>query len=105
MINLRNALTTFRDALHSQPEAPAPSLATLLQKQKSRQARATAWTAAGILTAVSVVILGVTIDRSEPKAVAPAVDAQLIEQVNAGLSRPVPRALSPLLRVPRQNNN
>jgi hypothetical protein len=97
MSEFKDAIATFRSSIRYQgDQAEIPGLEALARRQQARPLR---W----VVTAAVVLILGaipVSYERTREQqraAEQAREDAVLLEKVNAGLSRTVPRSLEPLL--------
>lgn len=94
-----NRLEEFRAAIYAAGEqSEIPSLRAILERRQPAPVLQFRWAAA----AMAVVALGaipiVRDAREQQRATErDLADAVLMEKVNAALSRPVPRALSPLM--------
>jgi hypothetical protein len=99
MNGFREALARFRDAVHQAGEQnESPGLQIILERERSAKGLRLRWAAA----AAVVLVLGVipvyrNTQQRQREAEQAKADALLLEQVNAGLSRSVPRAMAPLL--------
>jgi hypothetical protein len=103
MNEIRDAIASFRSSMrHEGDQTESPGLEAILQRDAaSRGPRTLRWVA----VAAVVVILGAipfsyqrTREQQQRAAAQAREDALLLEKVNAGLSRTVPRSLEPLLK-------
>jgi hypothetical protein len=99
MSDFREALAQFRDAVRQESERnQIPGLHAILERERSAGGLRLRWAAAAI-TAVLLVAIPVyqsALQRRRETEQARA-DELLLQQVNASLSRSVPRAMAPLL--------
>jgi hypothetical protein len=99
MNDFREAVEHFRDALREQGEQTAsPGLQDILERDRVRRYIRMQWAVA----AVVMLFLGaIPVYRNaqdrQREAEQEKADAVLLEQVNAGLARSVPRAMAPLM--------
>jgi hypothetical protein len=101
--DFQEAVARFRDAVHQEGERTAsPGLdAILARERRSKRARLRFAVAAMVVLALGAIpayenARHMNAQRQREAAQARA-DALLLEQVNAGLSRSVPRAMAPLM--------
>lgn len=98
---LKDAIAAFRGSIRRQgDQMESPGLEAILKREQvSRRPRPLRW----VVTAAVVLVLGaipVSYERSREQqraAEQAREDAILLQKVNAGLSRTVPRSLEPLL--------
>jgi hypothetical protein len=99
MNGFREALAMFRDAVRQEGERnESPGLQAILERERSAQGLRLRWAAA----AAAVLVLGTipaykNAQQRQSEAEQAKADALLLEQVNVGLSRSVPRVMAPLL--------
>jgi hypothetical protein len=99
MNDFRETLTRFRDAVREQGEqSRSPGFRAILEHERERRSIRMRWAVA----AVVVLLLGAipvykNAQERQREAEQEKADALLLEQVNAGLSRSVPRAMAPLM--------
>jgi hypothetical protein len=103
--DFRAGLAGLRDALRQDAgsnSVPAWNTTESLELRARTRTLHVAWAACGLLG----VALGVAVWNGHAEsqkrlleAERQVADTDLLEQVNAGLARPVPRALSPLMRA------
>jgi hypothetical protein len=99
MNDFREGLTGFRDALRREGErSQSPGLRVILERERRAKSVRLRWVAA---SAVAALTLGAipAYERTQRQRAAEqeSADSLLMEQVNAGLSRSVPRAMAPLV--------
>ena len=103
MNNFGRAVSSFRDAIHREGErAEIPSLQTMRSREPGARSLGLRWSVA---VAVALLALGAIpayqsaqrLKVQQREAEQEKADALLMEQVNAGLARSVPRAMTPLL--------
>jgi thiamine biosynthesis protein ThiC len=96
---LRKALAEFRETIHQEGEQrQVPALETILGIGRPAQVLQLRWA----LAAMVIVYLGAipvyqNARQQQRETEQELADAMLMERVNAAVSRPVPRALSPLM--------
>lgn len=102
--DFREAVARFRDALRQEGErSESPGLQAILSRDRSAKSIRPQWTrVAWAAAAVVALMLGAipAYERAQERqreAEQEKADAQLLEQVNAGLARAVPRAMAPLM--------
>jgi putative copper export protein len=106
MNNIGRAVSNFRNAIHQEGERAAiPSLPAILSGERRQNGLSPRLTKATWAAAVAVVLaLGAIpayqnaqrLKLQQREAEQEKADTLLMEQVNAGLSRSVPRAMTPL---------
>lgn len=97
MSSFRKTLNEFRGELHDRAaQTPAPRLQALLNRQQPATPHTFRWVAAAIVvvTLGSVPVYRDAQERARQEQ--ERADAQLLEQINASLSRSVPRAFGAL---------
>lgn len=100
MNDFRAALSNFKDAVHREGErAEIPSLQTIRSSGRRVKSFGLRWSVAA--AAIALLTLGAipAYQRAQRQREAEQekADSLLMEQVNAGLSRSVPRAMKPLV--------
>ncbi len=105
--DFREAVARFRDALRQEGErSESPGLQAILSRNRSAksirpQRTRVAWAAAAVvalmLGAIPAYERALRENARQRAAEQEKADAQLLEQVNAGLARSVPRAMAPLM--------
>jgi cytochrome c-type biogenesis protein CcmH/NrfG len=104
MNNFGRAVSSFRDAIHREGErAEIPSLQTMRSREPGARSLGLRWSVAA--AAVALLALGAIpsyqsaqrLKVQQREAEQEKADALLMEQVNAGLARSVPRAMTPLV--------
>ncbi len=99
MSEFRTGLNEFRQAMHDEGERSAiPSLQRILERGNPTPVLQFRWAAAAMV-AITLAALPIYNDaaRRQREAELYKADALLMERVNSALSRPVPRALAPLM--------
>jgi hypothetical protein len=97
--DFQEAVSRFRDAIRQEGErSESPGLQAILSRERSAKSIRLRWAVA----AVVALMLGAipAYERAQElqrEAEQEKADAVLMEQVNAGLARSVPRAMSPLM--------
>jgi len=87
----------FRDALHTESaNSPAPGIAGLLERERYSRNLRLVWAAAAAAMIVLCATTFPTSPTSEPED--SQADARLLQDIQASLARPVPRAMEPLCR-------
>jgi hypothetical protein len=103
MNDFRGALSSFRETIRREGErAEIPSVQTIRSRGRRVKSLGLRWSVA---VAVALLALGAIpayqsaqrLNVQQREAEQEKADALLMEQVNAGLSRSVPRAMTPLL--------
>lgn len=105
MSSFREALTHFRDSLHDAGEKnESPGLPGILAYEHQVRRVRLRWVAAAAMVLVLAAVGSYPTARQQRRAAEQArADALVLERVNAGLARPVPRAMAPLFKwAPRQ---
>lgn len=110
MNNFGQAVSSFRDAIHQEGErAEIPSLQTIRSREPGARSVGLRWSVAAV--AVALLALGAIpayqsserLKVQQREAEQEKADVLLMEQVNAGLARSVPRAMTPLVDWPPGN--
>jgi hypothetical protein len=99
MNDFREAVERFRDAVREQGEQAAnPGLQIILERDRARRNIRMRWTVAAVVMLFlgAIPVYKRAQDRQR-EAEQEKADSLLLEQVNAGLARSVPRALAPLM--------
>jgi hypothetical protein len=99
MNDFREAMSRFRDAVHQEGErSESPGLQAILERDRPGKGLWLRWAAA---SAMALMLGAIPVYEREQQRQREAeqekADAVLMEQVNAGLARSVPRAMSPLM--------
>lgn len=100
MSRFRDAVGEFRHAVHSAGEQyECPGLEGVLEQERIAKRVRLRWAAAAAVVLVLAAIPPYRHAQEQQRAAAQAqADAMLLERVNDGLSRSVPRAMAPLLK-------
>lgn len=101
MSEFREAVKHFRDAMREQSEHSAcPSLPALLARERAAKNLRLRWALAAAAAMLMLGAIPIYRDQMDHRAAAQAqADAQLLQEVNAALSRSVPPALEPLMKA------
>ena len=97
--DFKEAVGRFRDAVHREGErSESPGLHALLSRERSAKGIKMRWALAAV---VGLALVAIPVYQNEQQRQREAeqekADAVLMEQVNAGLARSVPRAMSSLM--------
>jgi len=96
MNDFRQVVSRFREAVQREGErTEAPGLQTILTRERRAVSLRLRW-AAAVVVMLAVIPVYQNVQRQR-EAAQETADELLMEQVNAGLSRSVPRAMAPLL--------
>ena len=99
MSDFRDSLDGFRAVVNEDAERyPRPTLRTILEREQAVKRSGLRWSLAAAAVTLTLAVIPAYQHRQREREAAQArADALLMEQVNAGLARPVPRAMAPLL--------
>lgn len=99
MSHFRDALDGFRAVVSEEADrCPGPGLGAMLKQERAVKRPVLRWAvAAAAFTLALAAIPAYQHQQREREAEQARADALLMEQVNSGLARPVPRAMAPLL--------
>jgi hypothetical protein len=99
MNDFREAVERFRDAVRKQGEQTGnPGLQIILERDRARRSIRMQWAvAAVVMLLLGAIPLYKRAQDRQREAAQEKADAVLLEQVNAGLARSVPRAMAPLM--------
>jgi hypothetical protein len=101
--DFKEAVARFRDVVHREGErSESPGLEGILERERSAKNSRVRWAVAAAVTLALCAIpvyQGVyqSAQQRQREAEQEKADTVLMEQVNAGLARSVPRAMSPLM--------
>jgi hypothetical protein len=93
------ALGCFRDAIRQEGErSESPGLQAILSRERRAKGLRLRWAAAvAVVLMLAVIPAYENAEQTQREAEQEKADALLLEQVNAGLARSVPRAMAPLM--------
>jgi hypothetical protein len=99
MNDFREAIAEFRHSIHREGERNgSPGLQAILSRDRRAKGLRLRWAAAA---AVALMLAAVptyeNVQQRQREAEQEKADTLLLQQVNAGLSRSVPRAMTPLM--------
>jgi hypothetical protein len=99
MNDYREAIAQFRHSIHREGERNgSPELQAILSRDRRANGLRLRWAAAAVVAlAMAAVPAYENVLQRQRDAKQEKADALLLEQVNAGLSRSVPRAMTPLM--------
>ena len=99
MNGFREALAGFHDAVRQEGEQnESPGLQAILDRERSVKGLRLRWAAAAaVVLVLSAIPAYKNAQQRQSEAEQAKADALLLEKVRAGLSRSVPRAMTPLL--------
>jgi hypothetical protein len=96
--HFQEAVAKFRDVVHREGErSESPGLQAILSRDRSARSFRLRWAVAAVVALALGAIPAYEDARRQREAEQEKADAVLMEQVNAGLARSVPRAMAPLL--------
>lgn len=96
----KEAVAAFRGSMrHQGDQVESPGLQAILQREGGNRPRPVRWVVAAVVVLiVGAIPVSYERERQQQRAAEQArEDALLLDRVNAGISRAVPRSLEPLL--------
>ena len=103
MNKFRESLGQFREAMHREgAQAEIPGLQQILSRDRRAKRLRPQWNKVAWAVAAAVLLIAAVIPvyenvQRQREAEQEKADVVLLEQVNAGLARSVPRAMTPLM--------
>jgi hypothetical protein len=99
MNDFREAITEFRHSIHRESERTGiPGLPAILSRERRAASLRVRWAAAAVVALMLAAVPAYeNVQQRQREAQQDKADTLLMQQVNAGLSRSVPRAMTPLL--------
>ena len=100
MSRFRDSVGEFRHAVHSAAQrSECPGLEGVLERERIAKRVRVRWAAAAAIVLVAAGVVPYRHAQEQQRAAEQAqADARVLERVNDGLSRSVPRAMAPLLK-------
>lgn len=99
MNDFREAIAQFRHSIHREGERNgSPGLPAILSRERRAASLRVRWAAAAVVALMLAAVPAYeNVLQRQREAEQEKADTLLLQQVNAGLSRSVPRAMTPLM--------